>query len=64
MKRMHLALTAAMLAACSVTAFAEQSAAEARQERMDQAYEDSRNPNPGPAARAERSMKRGAAKNR
>lgn len=33
-----------------------------RRERMDQAYEDYRNPQPGPAARAESSIKRGAHK--
>ena len=32
----------------------------ARRERTNQAYEDYRNPQPGPAAGAESSMKRGA----
>jgi hypothetical protein len=61
MNRFRLTLTAAILGIASTAALAADPAAETtRRERMDQAYEDYRNPQPGPAARAENSMKRGA----
>jgi hypothetical protein len=60
MKAIRLTLTAALLGVASMSTFAADASAEAaRRERMDQAYEDYRNPQPGPAARAENSMKRG-----
>jgi hypothetical protein len=55
-------LVTALLAATSTAVLAQQSAEQARRERMDRAYEDSRNASPGPAARAESSVKRGASK--
>lgn len=61
MNRIRLTLTAVLLGVASAGTFAADASAEAaRRERMDQAYEDYRNPQPGPAARAENSMKRGA----
>ena len=61
MNRFRLTLTAAILGIASTAALGADPAAETtRRERMDQAYEDYRNPQPGPAARAENSMKRGA----
>jgi hypothetical protein len=61
MNRTKLALIAALFGVASTAALAADPASEsARKERMDQAYEDYRNPNPGPAARAENSIKRGA----
>lgn len=56
------ATIAALLGACTSLAMAAADPASeaARRERMDRAYQDSRNPNPGPAARAETSVKRGA----
>ena len=63
MNRTHIALIAALLGASSSVALAAEPGSEAaRKERMDQAYEDSRNPQPGPAARAESSIKRGASR--
>ena len=56
-------LIAAILgvAACGSAALAADPGSEAaRRERMDQAYEDYRNQSPGPAARTENSIKRGA----
>ena len=61
MNRSKLALVAALVGAFSAPAFAADTSSEAdRRSRMDRAYEDYRNPNPGPAARAESSVKRGA----
>jgi len=63
MNRTRLVLIAALFGAASTAALAADPASEStRRERMDQAYEDYRNPNPGPAARAESSIKRGAHK--
>jgi hypothetical protein len=63
MNRSRLALIAALLGTFSLTALAADPAEDAaRRKRMDQAYEDSRNPQPGPAARAENSVKRGASR--
>lgn len=50
----------AVVALSATTAFADE--ATNRQDRMDQAYTSYRNTDPGPAARAESSMKRGAHK--
>lgn len=62
MNRIPLTLIAALLVGASSTAAlaADPGSEAARQQRMEQAYEDYRNPQPGPAARAESSMKRGA----
>ena len=62
MKQLKPTLTAAILGlACGGTALAAHPDADAaRQQRMDQAYEDYRNPHPGPAARTESAIKRGA----
>ncbi len=61
MNRTTLVLLAALVGAASATAFAADPGSDAeRRERMDRAYEDYRNTNPGPAARTESSMKRGA----
>jgi len=62
MKPLKLTLIAAILGIASGTAVlaAEPGSEAARRDRMDQAYEDYRNPQPGPAARAENSIKRGA----
>ena len=61
MNKLRLTLAAALLGVASVNSFAADAAGEtSRRERMDQAYEDYRNPQPGPAARAENSLKRGA----
>ena len=51
----------ALAVGCAATAAlaADPDSDQARQDRMDQAYQDSRNVHPGPAARAESSMKRG-----
>lgn len=63
MTRTKLVLIAALFGAASTAALAADPAAEStRRERMDRAYEDYRNPNPGPAARAESSIKRGTHK--
>jgi len=63
MNRTQLVLIAALVGVSSATAFAAEPESDAaRRERMDRAYEDYRNPNPGPAARAESSLKRGAHK--
>ena len=60
MNKLRLTLAAALLGIASVNCFAADAAGEtSRRERMDQAYEDYRNPQPGPAARAENSTKRG-----
>ena len=62
MKQLKLTLIVAMLGAtcCTAALAADPDSDPQRQERMDRAYEDYRNPSPGPAARAESSMKRGA----
>lgn len=61
MNRTKLVLIATLFGAASVSALAADPAAEStRRERMDRAYEDYRNPQPGPAARAESAIKRGA----
>jgi hypothetical protein len=61
MNRTRLVLISALLGAASTAVLAADPASEtARRERMDSAYEDYRNPQPGPAARAESSIKRGA----
>jgi len=62
MKQLKLTLLAAILGAtCATAALAADPGSEAaRRDRMDQAYEDYRNQDPGPAARAESSIKRGA----
>jgi hypothetical protein len=63
MNKTRLTLLAALLGLASGIALAaDTSPAEARQQRMDKALEDSRNPNPGRFARAENSVKRGARK--
>ncbi len=64
MNRTRLVLIAAPLfCSISTAALAADPASEStRRERMDQAYEDYRNPQPGPVARAESSIKRGAHK--
>lgn len=65
MKTIHLLFAAATLSLASVGSHAQTSGSEdaARQARMDSAYTTyRRNPHPGPAARAERSMKHGARK--
>lgn len=53
-------IVAALGLATTAALAADMSTDQARQDRMDAAYSDYRNPNPGPAARAESSMKRGA----
>ena len=62
MNRTRLLLITALLGASSSIALAaaDPAAESTRSERMDKAYEDYRNPQPGPAARAESSIKRGA----
>lgn len=61
MKRSQLVSIAVLFGAASTAALAATPASDStRRERMDQAYEDYRNPQPGPAARAESSIKRGA----
>lgn len=63
MNRIQLILIAALAGAASSAALAADPESDAaRRERMDKAYEDYRNPNPGAAARAESSLKRGAHK--
>ena len=63
MNRSKLVLIAALFGVASTAALAADPASEStRGERMNQAYEDYRNPQPGPAARAEGSIKRGAQK--
>jgi hypothetical protein len=63
MNKTRLTLLAALLGLASGIALgADTGAAEARQQRMDKALEDSRNPHPGRSARAENSVKRGAHK--
>ena len=63
MNRSRLVLIAALFGAASTAALAADPASEStRRERMDRAYEDYRNTSPGPAARTERSIKRGAHK--
>lgn len=61
MNRNKLVLITSLLALASGAALAVDPASEStRRERMDKAYEDYRNPQPGPVARAESSIKRGA----
>lgn len=61
MNRIRITLIAGMLgAACGLALAADPATDSGRSERMDRAYEDYRNPQPGPAARAENSVKRGA----
>jgi hypothetical protein len=62
MKQVKMILIAAMLGAtCGTAALAADPDSDTqRRERMDRAYEDYRNQDPGPAARAESSIKRGA----
>ena len=62
MKPMQLTLIAALFSVVSASAAlaADADSAAARQQRMDQALEDYRNAQPGPAARTENSIKRGA----
>ena len=61
MNRSQIVLIAALLSATGSAAFAAEAGTEAdRKERMDKAYEDYRNPQPGRFARAESSVKRGA----
>ena len=67
MNRTQLVLIAALVGAASsvastATFAADGASEEGRRDRMDKAYEDYRNPNPGPAARAESSIKRGVHK--
>lgn len=63
MNRTKLVLIAALFGAASTAALAADAGSEsARRDRMDMAYENYRNTDPGPAARAERSIKRGAKK--
>jgi hypothetical protein len=60
MQAIKLTLIAALVGVASTAAFADDSTADqARRDRMDSAYNDYRNPNPGPAARGESSIKRG-----
>ena len=60
MNTIRLIASAVLLGLASLGASAAEPGTDgARRERMDKAYEDSRNPNPGPAARAESSVKRG-----
>jgi len=60
MNRTKFVLITTLVGAFSAPAFAADSPTDTdRRARMDRAYEDYRNPNPGPAARAESSMKRG-----
>jgi hypothetical protein len=61
MNRTEFFLIATLVGAFAAPAFAADAPPDTdRRARMDRAYEDYRNPNPGPAARAESSMKRGA----
>ncbi len=61
MNRSQLVLVAALVGAFTAPAFAADATTDTdRRARMDRAYEDYRNPRPGPAARAESSVKRGA----
>ncbi|CAN5896103.1 hypothetical protein BH11PSE8_BH11PSE8_12270 [soil metagenome] len=63
MKTLKISLLAAMLGASSLALAAEMGSDAAREQRMTEAldrYHDSRDASPGPAARAEESMKRGA----
>lgn len=62
MDRTRLILIAALLIGASSTAAlaADPGSEAARQQRMDQAYDDYRNVQPGPAERTENAIKRGA----
>ncbi|MDP9045749.1 MAG: hypothetical protein M3O01_13190 [Pseudomonadota bacterium] len=61
MKNLHCGLIAVFLGVSATAALADDASSDqARRERMDAAYEDYRNPNPGPAARTENAIKRGA----
>ncbi|CAN5375605.1 hypothetical protein BH11PSE9_BH11PSE9_33480 [soil metagenome] len=63
MKTLKISLLAAMIGASSFAFAADMGSDAARDQRMSEAldrYHDSRNASPGPAARAEESMKRGA----
>jgi hypothetical protein len=62
MNRTRLLLITALLGVGSsiVVAATDPVAESTRSERMDKAYEDYRNPQPGPVARTESSIKRGA----
>ena len=65
MKAITLVMTAALVAASGLVAAAEIAPGATREQRMNDAldrYHDSRNAQPGPAARTEESMKRGAHK--
>ena len=63
MNRTKLVFMTALVSIASTAALAAEPTSEGgRRDRMDKAYEDYRNPNPGPAARAESSIKRGAHK--
>ncbi len=66
MNRFQLALTAALVAGSSLAMADQMASNTTRDERMDTALQDYRskqaNDSPGPAARAEESMKRGARK--
>ena len=59
MNTIKLTLIAALVGVASSAAFADDAASDqARRDRMDSAYGDYRNTNPGPAARAENTVKR------
>jgi hypothetical protein len=65
MKAITFVMTAALVAASGLVAAAEMAPDAAREQRMNDAldrYHDSRNAQPGPAARSEESIKRGAHK--
>lgn len=65
MKAITLVMTAALVAASGLVAAAEIAPGSTREQRMSDAldrYHDGRNAQPGPAARTEESMKRGAHK--
>jgi hypothetical protein len=65
MKPIKLVLLCTLLGVSGLASAAEPQADTTREQRMSEAldkYHDSRNANPGPAARAEESIKRGASK--
>ncbi len=63
MNKTRITVLAALISfASGIAVAADTGAAEARQQRMDKALEDSRNPHPGRLARTENSVKRGAHK--
>jgi len=65
MKSLRLTLLAMLLGASGIALAAEAQTDTTREQRMSEAldrYHDTRNANPGPAARTEESMKRGMGK--